>query len=243
MNIRLEASVQYDGTDFSGWQVQPGRRTVQGEIEKILQKRFNDKIRITGSGRTDTGVHAANQIVHFDCPEIENIRKLLKSLNSLLPDDISIDSLEKTSPEFHARFDAVSRQYSYSIHKLPSALNRRYSWEVLTGLNTEKMIESLVCLIGTHNFEPLSKLNPEQNSYLCTVFHTGLQLEENKIVFRIRANRFMHGMVRAITGTLVDIGREASDAGIFRTILDSNDRTLVSSLAPAHGLCLERVNY
>ncbi len=243
MSARIKASVRYDGTDFCGWQVQPDIRTVQGEIEKALLTRFGSSIRITGSGRTDTGVHAEQQIIHFDCPEDEDNLKLLRAMNSLLPEDISIVHLEKTHPGFHARFDAVSRQYRYNIHSEYSALDRRFSWEISSELNVEKMRSALDNLTGTHDFEPFSKLNPEINNYKCTVFHTDIIEKDKRIEFRIRSNRFMHGMVRAITGTLTDIGRGTLEPGIIRNILVNNDRSRVSSLAPANGLCLEKVNY
>ncbi|GAF85302.1 unnamed protein product [marine sediment metagenome] len=240
---RLKAVIEFDGTDFSGWQVQKNRRTVQGVFEDTLAQRFGQKIKVIGAGRTDTGVHATGQAAHFDCPVNENADNVTRSLNSMLPGDVSLRFLEKVSRDFHARFDAVGRSYRYDICLVRSALRRRYCWEYPGALNAARMRTALTDLLGTHNFKPFAKLNTKKNNYSCTIFETALHKRNESITVGIRADRFLHGMVRAIVGLLVDVGRGAKDVTVFGTVLSTGDRSLVSGLAPANGLFLEHVHY
>jgi len=240
---RLKAVIEYDGTDFAGWQVQPDSRTVQGVLEDVLYRRFDRKIALTGAGRTDAGVHAAGQTAHFDCPGTDSAANLRRSLESMLPDDISLRSLEEVPRDFHARYDAFSRSYRYEISLAPSALKRRFCWEYTGSLDAGRMRRALLFLPGTHDFMPFSKLNTRKNHYRCTIFEASLKKKTNHITLRFRADRFLHGMIRAIVGTAVDIGRGAKESAVIETILTTGDRSLVGGLAPARGLFLEHIHY
>lgn len=246
MTVRLKAVLEYDGTDFFGWQIQKDRRTVQGVLEEVLLKRFNKRITVVGAGRTDRGVHALGQAAHFDCPVNEPVDRICQSLDSMLPQDITLLALEKMPDNFHARYSAVSRRYRYDIRLEPSALTRRYCWIVQAKLDTARMRKALTHLPGTHDFKPLAKLNqddPEHAGYMCTIYDASLKKKGRCLEIRITANRFVRGMVRAVTGTLVDVGRGAKKSDIFKRILESSDRSLVGGLAPACGLFLEYIEY
>lgn len=246
MTQRYKAILEYDGTEFFGWQIQKNRRTVQGVLEEILSKRFDTHVAVAGAGRTDRGVHARGQTVHFDVDHSIDEESLLKSMNSMLPDDVSIHSLEPVSDDFHARFSAVSRSYQYKISLTPAALQCRFAWKILAKLDTERMIIALDKIVGEHDFKPFAKLNPEITSddgYVCIVHEAGLEKIENSINIGIKANRFLHGMVRAITGTVVDVGRGAKKPECIDSILSGSKRNLVSTHAPANGLFLEHIEY
>lgn len=246
MTKRFKAVLEYDGTEFFGWQIQKNRRTVQGVLEEILSKRFKKHVAIVGAGRTDRGVHARGQTAHFDVDRGTDEETILKSMNSMLPDDVSIGSLEPVSGDFHARFSAVSRHYQYRINLTPSALQRRFSWEIQTNLNAEQMRTALDKVVGEYDFKPFSKLNSEitnDDGYVCIVHEAGLEKIGDSIIIGLKANRFLHGMVRAITGTVVDVGRGAKKPDCIDSILSGSDRKLVSPYAPANGLFLEHVEY
>lgn len=251
VTVRLKAVVEYDGTDFFGWQKQKDRRTVQGEIEEVFARRFGRRIVVVGAGRTDTGVHALGQVFHCDCPihnsdapQRENIiAELHKSLSAMLPPDIVCKTLETAPPGFHARFGAKRRCYRYYIHIGRTALNYRFCWEVSYRLAVGKMRRAVPPLIGEHTFEPFAKLNSKEKHYRCVVYEAALQKRGDTLCFTIIADRFLHGMVRAIVGTLIDVGRGAQETDIFARILETRNRSLVGCLAPAHGLFLEAVEY
>lgn len=240
---RIKVVIEYDGTDFSGWQIQPERRTVQGEIEKILQKRFGIKIAVVAAGRTDSGVHAAGQTAHFDCPEGEDIDSIFSSVQSMMPDDISLKSMTEAGDGFHARYSALSRIYRYEIMTKPSALSGRYCWDISAELDLKKMRNAVPQLLGTHDFEPFAKLRTKKDHYRCTIFEIKLKKLQNRITIILRADRFLHGMVRALVGTLVDVGRGAKDENSFTQIFISGGRSLVNFHTPAKGLFLEEIVY
>ena len=243
MMKRFKAILEYDGTDFSGWQIQKQQRTVQGVLEEALTRRCNEFIQVTGAGRTDSGVHAVGQVAHFDCAVSDSTEILMNSMNSLLPGDILVRSLEAVPDMFHARFSAVSRTYRYNIRTEPSVFDERYSWYIAFKLNLEKMEKALCSLYGTHIFEPLAKKNEDEKRYRCTIQNTAIWKSSPYMTITIKSDRFLHGMVRSITGILVDVGRGAKQPGIFEEILTDGDRSRVSNLAPPHGLYLEKIDY
>ncbi|MFC1728712.1 tRNA pseudouridine(38-40) synthase TruA [candidate division KSB1 bacterium] len=240
---RVKATIEYDGTDFRGWQIQPGCRTVQDVLQETASKRLDRKIKIHASGRTDTGVHATGQVVHFNTPKNTDLTLLKKSLNSMLPADIAVRSLEEVPITFHARFHAVSRTYRYEILLRSSALMTRNCWVYNGQLNAARMRRAIRSLLGSHDFKPFAKLNTKRPNYRCTIFDAQVKRHKDRISIQIRADRFVHGMVRALVGTLVDVGRGIKEESIFRDIIASNDRRHVSDLAPAQGLYLEKVRY
>lgn len=246
MSRRYKALLEYDGTDFFGWQIQKDRRTVQGVLEEILSRRFNTHIAVVGSGRTDRGVHARGQVAHFDINDAVSVEQLGKGLRSMLPPDVSLVSVEKAAPDFHARFNAARRSYLYDILLGRSALKHRFCWELSADLEPELMNTALQDTVGTFDFKPFAKLDPEKSDdggYRCTVYSADIKKINGHILIGLTADRFLHGMVRAITGTVVDIGRGAKEPDCIKIVLKTSDRTLVSPLAPAKGLFLEQVEY
>jgi len=240
---RVKITIEYDGTDFHGWQFQPDVRTVQDEIQKVLTRRFGRATKITGSGRTDRGVHAVGQAAHSDIPDAIDLVQLKRSINAMLPRDIIVRSLEDVSDSFNARYDAVSRTYRYEIRLQPTALESRYCWICDGYLDIGRMQSSLKTTLGTHNFEPFAKLATKRQNYQCTVFNSEIRENPGRVTILIRADRFLHGMVRAIVGTLVHVGLGVHGEKIFLKIIESGERNLVSELAPPQGLFLDRVDY
>jgi tRNA pseudouridine38-40 synthase len=240
-----QMTVEYDGTDWHGWQIQPDHRTIQGEIERALSTVVRAQTRIVGSGRTDAGVHARGQIAHFLLPNPISAPKLEHSLNGILPDTISISRLLLVHDSFHARYDALMRAYSYSIRTSPSALDHRFSWLVRPVPELGRMNEAAVHLIGTANYSAFCLTASETKNRVCTISRADWNqgAHEGSLTFRIEANRFLHGMVRAIVGTLIEVGHGKRDPSDVVDTIQSLDRRNAGGAAPARGLVLERVGY
>jgi tRNA pseudouridine38-40 synthase len=243
---RLKCIVSYDGTQFSGYQVQPGKRTVQGEIEKTLTKlNKGEHIRVSASGRTDAGVHARGQVIHFDTSlEIEPARWQI-ALNSLLPDDIAVSSAEIVQQEFHARFDAAGKEYRYflllSKHRDP--FQRNYAYQYPLELNYDAMREASKHLLGTHDFTSFCSAKTEVEDRVRTLKEIDFYEENGMLVFRFVGNGFLYNMVRILVGTLLEVGNGRRAAGTMQGLLESKDRTLAGKTAPGHGLYLWKVFY
>jgi len=249
-NIKL--TIEYDGTDFYGWQYQPDKLTVQGEIEKAIKKITNEDIRIIGAGRTDQGVHAFAQVANFKTELKISPEKLKKALNSLTGDNIYIKEVVDVSLDFHARFSAKSKIYQYKIMRQPSPLNRRYYWFVEYKLNLEMIQKVILYFTGEHDFKNLSvadethgeiqKSTPNcTESTVCVVYDLSLTYNDSRIIITIEANRFLHKMVRGIVGTLVDIGRGRFKSDDINNIFAGKIKNLY--FAPPQGLCLMEVRY
>lgn len=241
---RVKIIIEYEGTHYFGWQLQKGQRTIQGEIEKALHVIFKKLIRVTGSGRTDTGVHARAQVAHFDIPE-HPLNRLKHSLNGLLPRDIVIKNIASVEDDFHARFNATERRYRYYIALRPTALNRRFAWIILNPLNITLMQQGAEIFKNLEDFQAFCKVNSNVKHYRCTVFTSRwlFKSDEELLVYEIAANRFLHGMVRAIVGSLVALGQGKMTIGELQEIMASRDRTRVPLTAPPQGLILEEVKY
>ncbi len=241
---RIKATIEYDGTRYFGWQLQKGQQTIQGEVEDALQVIFKRLIRVTASGRTDTGVHARGQVAHFDIPEF-SLRRLKHSLNGILPRDIVIKRLEPAADDFHARFDAKERRYRYYISPEVTALQRRFSWIILSPLNVTLMQQGAEIIKANEDFKAFCKVNSDVKHYRCTIFQSRWlwEKESGRLVYEIVANRFLHGMVRAIVGTLVALGQGKIGLDALQEIILSGDRTRVPLTAPPQGLILEEVRY
>jgi len=241
-NIKL--ILEYDGTDFSGWQTQPRRRTVQGVLTEGLQTILREPIKVIGSGRTDAGVHARGQVANFTTAASLSLKEMRRALNALLPEDVVIRGIEKAAPGFHARFDAIRREYRYRITLRPTALQRRYVWHVRWPLDLTLMQQGVALLPGTHDFSACC-LGSEKNRHCrCEVTHSSLRRREGEIHFRIAANRFLHSMVRILIGWLVELGRERLSMDRYADLLTGRDSAQPPPLvAPAQGLCLMRVEY
>lgn len=234
----------YKGTNYCGWQIQSGQNSVQQEIEYALTKlNSNKKIEITGCGRTDTGVHAHDFYAHFDSEIAWDIAQLVYKLNLILPDDIAVFSVCETNSELHARFSAISRSYEYRIHVKKDPFISEISWYQKLNLDVEKINEACRLILAHTNFECFSKVHTDVTNFNCTIHHCEWMKTENGFVFKISANRFLRNMVRAITGTLIEVGNGKISLDDFKKILDSNNRSMAGVSVPAHGLSLVRVVY
>ncbi len=243
MERNLKLVLEYDGTDFSGWQRQPGLRTVQGELERGLEQLFQHPVSVTAAGRTDVGVHAAGQVVNVLTARRLQTKRILLGLNALLPPDIRVREVCEVPASFNARFSALVRVYRYRIVTRPRAIGRQYVWYYPRELNLEVMRQASLPLLGEHDFRSFCRAEAILPHYRCCVqelewFHDG-----EEIWLDISANRFLHGMVRAIVGTLVEVGRGKIPPERITAMLQARDRRMAGPSAPAHGLCLLRVVY
>jgi tRNA pseudouridine38-40 synthase len=240
-NIRL--TIEYDGTDYVGWQFQINGRSIQEEIEKALKQLFQTDIRITGGGRTDAGVHAHGQVANFTLDRNVEINGFTKSMNAVLPHSIVIRDAVEVPKEFNARYDAKSRRYAYFISQMPTAIQRNYCWQIYQTLDLELMQTCARHIIGEHGFRSFCKVGTDVHHHSCTISAAEWQQRERLLVFEITANRFLHGMVRALVGTMVNVGRGHTRIEDFEGILEANDRAVAGMSAPAKGLFLEEILY
>jgi len=240
-NIKLK--IEYDGTDFSGWQKQPKLRTVQGEIEDKLKRILQEKITLTGSGRTDVGVHALKQVANFKTKSKLNLISMYRGLNSLLPEDILIRDVEEVSLDFNSRFSAKSRVYRYKICLENDVFSRRYAWEVSYCLDLSKIKKATKTILGRQDFTSFCVSKSAKPDNHCFVFRAFWKKDGNSLEFEIEADRFLHTMVRSLVGTLVDVGRGYFSLKDFTDILKAKDHKKAGLTAPAKGLYLVKVNY
>lgn len=238
--------IEYDGSRYHGWQRQKEDRSIQEEIEKALKIITNEQVTLIGSGRTDAGVHARGQVANFKCDTRLKPEDLMNGLNSLLEDDIVIQSCEPVSISFHARYDAKSKVYHYRIlnRPLPAAIGRHYSWFIRKALNRQSMRAAIACIIGCYDFKAFEGTGSARQHTIRHIYSAELNEQDSGLlVFEIEADGFLRYMVRNIVGTLVDVGLGKLTPHDFKCILDSRDRSQASATAPAHGLILIRVNY
>jgi len=240
-NIRL--ILEYDGTDYVGWQFQINGRSVQEEVEKAIKQILQTDIRITGGGRTDAGVHARGQVASFSVEREVEINLLAKSMNAVLPHNIVVREAAKVSIDFNARHDAKSRRYTYCISQEPTAIQRNYCWQIFQKLDFEMMQACAKQIIGEHGFRSFCKVEIDIHQHRCTVSSAGWTQNDRLLVFDIIANRFLHGMVRTLVGTMVNVGRGHTKIEDFASILEAKDRSVAGMSAPAKGLFLEEIFY
>lgn len=240
-NIKLK--IEYDGTNFSGWQIQPKKRTVQEEIEKKLEKILGSKTKLIGAGRTDAGVHALGQVANFKTTSKLKTDEIKNALNSLLPDDIVIKEMKEVDLNFDARYSAKSKVYQYRIYLCKTTLHKNYVWEVEYNLRIKKMREATEMIIGEHDFSAFCVAKSSKENNYCKVIKALWKKTKKELLFEIEADRFLHSMVRTLVGTLVDVGRGYFSGSDFKKILESKDRKKAGMNAPAKGLCLVRINY
>jgi len=247
-NIKL--LLEYDGTNFVGWQTQENGRSVQEEITKVLSQVLQEPINLIGAGRTDSGVHARGQVANFRSNSTLVTKSILSALNGMLPDDISVRSAVEVHENFHARYDARGRVYRYYISQRPLAIGRQYHWHVKQALDLDVMNALGSEILGEHDFESFCKSVAELDNCRCTVSESKWEKIQpassggnGTLVYEICANRFLHGMVRSLVGTMVDIGRGSTPASAFQDIMSAKDRRKAGMTAPPHGLFLEEVRY
>ncbi len=241
---RYALIIEYDGTDFQGWQIQPNGPTVQEAIEQALGTFFRTSVSVTGSGRTDAGVHARFQVAHFDTESELNSDRLFKSLNGLLPNTIAVQNVISVDDAFHARFDAIKRTYRYYISKTPSALERRTRIWIPRSTDISRMQDAADYVLGSHDFSAFCRTKSETKNRVCSVASANWVAEGNdKYFFEITADRFLHGMVRALVGTMLQIGTGLHRPESIQSVLESRDRRMAGPAAKAAGLILHRVDY
>lgn len=240
---RFRLVVEYDGTDFIGWQIQRNGRSVQGEMEAALHRLFQRQVRVHGAGRTDAGVHATGQVAHFDLSCRMDAATMMRALNAECPTDITVREVGEAEADFHSRFSASSRSYVYTIVHQRISLYRRHQWILYADLDHEAIREAVSVLRGTHDFTAFSKRAPDIAHHYCHVFDAAWEHHEQLSRFHITANRFLQGMVRALVGGLVHAGRHRMTPDEFASLLASRDRGRAPMLAPAHGLVLTAVRY
>ncbi len=241
--MRYFIELSYKGTNYHGWQIQPDASSVQEEITKALATILQEKILLVGAGRTDAGVHASQMFAHVD-----TVKKLtddyVHKLNAILPNDIVIKSIKEVSDETHARFDAVSRTYEYRILLGRDPFLLDITWQLhQKNLQIEKMNEAANLLFEYEDFESFSKVKTDVNTFNCTIMKAVWTLEDKHLIFYIKANRFLRNMVRAIVGTLLEVGLGKKTVEDFRKIIESKKRSEAGLSVPAKGLFLTEVCY
>jgi tRNA pseudouridine38-40 synthase len=242
----IKVLIEYDGTNYQGWQVQAKGPTIQGILEEKLSLLTGEPIRLFGSGRTDSGVHALGQVAHFKTQSQMDIHSIRKALNSLLPSDIVIKKVEEVGEDFHARKQSKSKLYEYRIlnRELRSAFHHGYAWHIPQRLNLRKMREATQCLIGEHDFSSFRSVGTPTRTAVRKVIRAEWEKDRGEFLcFKIEATGFLKQMVRSIIGTLVEVGKGKMTVLEFRKILESKDRKKAGPTAPAHGLFLKEVKY
>ncbi len=243
MKRNIKLVIEYDGTDFVGWQRQTNGRSVQEEIETAIKRIAQEQIQIIGAGRTDSGVHARGQAANFFISSLISENEIHRGLNGVLPDDIVIHSVESVDEQFSARHSAKEREYQYYISQKLSAVDRKYCWQLGYTLDITMMNEIASSLLGIHDFQSFSKSDTEVDHFRSHIFESLWYEKEGKLIYRVRANRFLYGMVRALVGTMVNVGRGFTKINEFQEILNSKNRSYAGQAAPAKGLFFERVVY
>lgn len=242
---RYFMKLAYRGANFHGWQSQPNAVSVQSTIEDALTTIVRTPIKITGAGRTDTGVNARMMIAHFDVEQpLPSPDGLVKALNSLVGKDITIYSIDQVHDDAHARFDATSRTYHYYIHTEKSPFLYPLSWQAPVNLNFERMNKAAEILLKIDDFTSFAKLHTDVKTNICNVTYAKWeQINENQWMFVITADRFLRNMVRAVVGTLIDVGRGKITLQQFMDIISAKDRCAAGTSMPAHALFLWEVTY
>ena len=234
----------YDGTNYHGWQLQPNGNTVQAELQRGLSLLLREEITVTGAGRTDTGVHARQMAAHFDTDASFDVDTLVMKMNGVLPSDISVCKVEQVSEELHARFSATARTYYYYIHTKKNPFLRHYSLELHYVLDFPLMNEAARILMEYEDFGAFCKAGSDVKTTICHVtaaqWH---QIAEDVWYFEITANRFLRNMVRAVVGTLIEVGRHRMTLDEFRQVIIGGRRTQAGESMPAQALFLEKVEY
>ena len=242
--MRYFIYLEFDGGAYSGWQIQPHSPSVQQTLEEALSLFLRKDISVTGAGRTDAGVHAAEMVAHFDLDDPQDPAWMQGKLNGLLPQDIAAHRIVPVRADAHARFDAQSRTYKYYVTLNKSAFNRDYSWFLPNEPDFALMNEAAGILLQTVDFTSFSKLHTDTKTNDCRVTEAVWEpLEDGRWVFTITADRFLRNMVRAIVGTLMEVGRHKLTVDGFRQIIESRDRCSAGDSAPAQGLFLHRIVY
>ncbi len=240
---RYLLEITYDGTNYFGWQIQPNQRTIQGEIIKKISTLFNQKINLIGCGRTDTGVHAIKYFAHFDSNIEIDIENFSFKINNFLSNEIAINHVYKVNKDFHARFSAISRTYEYYISYKKDPFLHKMSFSFFKGLDLKLLNIGTGFFIGEKDFSSFCKSSSDVKNKICNVTDAFWIKKNNMFIFRITANRFLHNMVRSITGSVIDFALKKISSNELQKILNSKKRTNSRFSVPAKGLYLIDVKY
>ena len=237
--------IEYEGTDYLGWQRQPQGMTVQQALEEAVERITGAMPAVIGAGRTDSGVHAFGQVAHFKTASDLPPERLMAGMNAVLPEDIVVKALSEAPEGFHARFSARGKRYEYTIwnDRVRPVLERRFCWHVQKALDVDAMRDATQHLTGTHDFTAFQSAGAESKTTVRTVSLAEWATDSPRLIFAIEADAFLYNMVRAIVGTLVEIGSGKRAPEEMRAIIQSGDRGMAGPTAPPHGLCLMRVDY
>lgn len=241
--MRYFIEIAYSGKNYHGWQNQPDSITVQEVLENSLSKILRTKIKVMGAGRTDAGVHAKQLFAHFDYQKINSVDDLIFKLNSFLANDISVQNLFQVNDDVHARFSALEREYQYIISLEKNPFTKDFSYQIYHKPNIDLMNQAANELLNYKDFQCFSRSNSDVKTYYCDVKIASWKSLGNQLVFTIKADRFLRNMVRAIVGTLLDVGFEKTSLSEFQEIIKSKDRSKAGTSAPAKGLFLTKVIY
>ncbi|MFP4620549.1 MAG: tRNA pseudouridine(38-40) synthase TruA [Bacteroidales bacterium] len=235
----------FKGTKYHGWQLQSNAPTIQETLNKALSTILQEKINLTGAGRTDTGVHASCFYAHFDLysTEISDIQNTIFRVNRFLPDDIAIYNIFPVKNNSHARYDALSRTYQYQITKIKDPFRREFAYYCFWNLDVEKMNKASKILFNYKDFTSFSKSKTQVKTNFCEIYHAEWTEEKHLLIFTVKANRFLRNMVRAIVGTMLEIGQEKIEPESLRNIVESKNRSLAGYSVPPNGLFLTDVEY
>lgn len=243
MTARVRIDLAYDGADFHGWQVQPGLRTVQGELARMLGRLLDREVLPVGAGRTDAGVHARGQVSHVGSLSGPEAERLARALPGMCPPDMQITAVTPVSRSFNARFSAVWRRYSYRLSLARDVFDRRYAWQTHWRLDCGAMDAAAASLTGARDFSSFCKTASLRENNVCDLQVCRFDWDGDSGILHVRADRFLHHMVRTMVGTLVEVGRGCRRPDEIRDILAARDRAAAGAMAPPEGLCLEEVGY
>ncbi len=240
-DLRYFITFSYDGTQFSGMQIQPNAPTIQEELENALSQLLDEEIRIIAAGRTDAGVSAKKMVAHFDTDK--NTENLTYRLNRYLPKTIAVQYIQEVNPEAHARFDALSRTYQYHLHFLKNPFLDAFSYQYPYTLNIKEMNDAAHYLLEVNDFSSFEKMHSDNKTSICNVSHAQWKIEKDQWIFTITADRFLRNMVRAIVGTLWEVGKGEVSFEEFKTIVAQQNRCFAGASAPANALFLTDIQY
>ena len=242
-NPRYAMRLAYHGAPYSGWQVQPGQKTVQGELEIALSSLLRAEVQVVGAGRTDTGVHAANYVAHFEGPEGVDVEDLTYRLNRFLPPRIAVHEIQPVAEDFHARFSATSRAYRYVLRRSKNAFDTDVAWYYQRPMDLDKLHRAAESLFTTTEFSAFARTGSHTGTTLCTLDYARWVDLGDTWVFEVRANRFLRNMVRSLVGTMVEHALDKRSWESWQGLLLGGERPDAGDSAPAHGLTFAGVTY
>ena len=242
--MRFFIEFSYNGSNYHGWQRQPSQTSIQERFEDCISKILSSNISLTAAGRTDTGVHAKKMFAHFDYDKEFDCLKTIHQLNSFLPNDISVRNIFRVNDDDHARFSAISRTYRYVLISRKDPFMQKRAYLLKNKLDIKKMNEACKYLLSNDDFKSFSKSKTDVKTYICDIQEASwTQVDDNTFIFKIKANRFLRNMVRAIVGTLIEVGKNIITIDQFNDVILSKNRVKAGYSVPAHGLYLTDVEY